>query len=412
MRSRPGSKEASPPAGFSRRRFLSVAAAAAGAVGFPVGAAGQEARPESSKALGPPPSELGQRSPFVSLKRDPHYAFWSYTPLGDLEGVITPSDLHYEVHHGGMPAIDPKTWTLTIHGMVERPLVLTLEDLKRFSSVSRLHFLECSANSPFSWDPGKPEDTAQTRVGLTSNSEWVGVPVATLLSEVGVQAAAKWAVAEGQDAVMMTRSVPIEKLRDDALVAYGQNGEPLRPAQGYPARLLVPGWEGNVNVKWLRRLELTDQPVMHKEETGHYTDPMPDGTVRQFTFVMECRSVITRPSGGQVLSGHGYYEIRGVAWSGRGRIRRVEVSTDGGRTWREATLDGPVVPKAHTRFRLPWVWEGSGAVLQSRATDETGYIQPTREQLVKVRGTASIYHYNGIQSWNVARDGRVTNVNA
>jgi sulfane dehydrogenase subunit SoxC len=290
--------------------------------------------------------------------------------------------------------------------------VLTLSELRRLPSISRIVFLECSANNPFSWDPGKPEHTAQYLVGLTSCSLWTGVPVKTLLREVGVRPGATWVLAEGADAPVMTRSIPIEKLMDDAMIAYGQNGEPLRPAQGFPARLLRPGWEGNTNVKWLRRLEFADQPFMHKEETGSYTDPMPDGKVRQFTFVMECRSVITQPSGGHALPARGFWEIRGLAWSGRGRITKVEVSTDAGKTWGAAALDQPVLAMAHTRFRFPWNWDGREAILESRATDESGYVQPTRQQLEAVRGKASVYHYNGIQRWRVGSDGKVTNSNA
>ena len=395
-----------------RRRFLARASAALGTLMASVPAFAQQAPPDSTKVQGQLPSELGGRSPFVALKRGPHFGFWSYTPLGDLDGMITPADLHFEVHHAGVSIIDPKSWTLTVSGLVDRPTVLTLADLLRMPSTSRIVFLECSANNPFAWTPGKPEDTAQSLAGLTSCSLWTGVAVSTILREVGVKPAAKWALAEGQDAAVMTRSIPIEKLMDDALIAYGQNSEPLRPAQGFPARLLLPGWEGNTNVKWLRRLELADGPFMHKEETASYTDPMPDGKSRQFTFVMDARSIITQPSGGHVLPGRGFVEIRGLAWSGRGKITAVDVSTDGGKTWGRAMLDGPVLAMAHTRFRFPWRWEGEEAVLESRAIDDTGDVQPTRQALVKVRGTASMYHYNGIQRWRVGRDGKVTNANA
>jgi len=373
--------------------------------------AGQEAPPDPTKVQGLPPGDAGgRRSPFVRLTREAGWTFWSYTPLGNIDGIITPSDLHYEVHHAGAAVVDPNRWTLTIHGMVERPIVLNLDDLRKFPSLSRIVFLECSGNSPVSWrGAGSPQDTVQNLVGLTSCSLWTGVAVSTLLREVGVKAGAKWALAEGSDAAVMTRSIPIEKLMSDAMVAYGQNGEPLRIAQGFPARLLLPGWEGNTNIKWLRRLELADAPFMHKEETGSYTDPMPDGKVRQFTFVIEARSIITSPSGGQTLLSPGFCEIRGLAWSGRGRINRVEVSTDGGGAWLPATLDEPVLPMAHTRFRFPWKWDGREVVIESRAIDETGYVQPTRAQLVKVRGTGSIYHFNGIQPWRVTPDGKVTN---
>jgi sulfane dehydrogenase subunit SoxC len=294
--------------------------------------------------------------------------------------------------------------------MVERPMLFTLDDLQRFPGVSRIMFLECSGNT--SWAKGPANATAQTLHGLTSTSDWTGVPVSTLLKEVGVLPQAKWALAEGSDSAVLTRSVPIEKLQDDALVAYGQNGEALRPEQGYPARLLLPGWEGNINVKWLRRLEFSDQPFETREETSKYTDPMPDGTSRQFTFYMEAKSTITWPTPAiGAMPARGPWEIRGIAWSGLGRITKVEVSTDGGSTWAAARLDEPVLPIAHTRFRFPWTWNGDEVTLQSRATDESGFVQPSREDLVKVRGDDSIYHYNGIQSWRIAASsGQITNV--
>jgi sulfane dehydrogenase subunit SoxC len=245
---------------------------------------------------------------------------------------------------------------------------------------------------------------------MTSCSEWTGVPLSVLLREAGVSAEARWLVAEGADACRMTRSVPLEKALDDTLVAYGQNGEALRPAQGYPLRLLIPGWEGNISIKWLRRLQLVDRPYMTREETSKYTDLMPNGEARQFTFAMDAKSVITRPSGGQRLDAPGFYQISGLAWSGRGRVRRVEVSTDGGRSWVEAQLQEPVLPLAHTRFRFDWTWDGSETTLASRCIDETGDVQPTRAVLVAVRGTQSSYHNNAIQGWRVRPDGAVENV--
>jgi len=298
-----------------------------------------------------------------------------------------------------------------VHGLVDRPTVFTLADLQRFPSVSRIMFLECSGNT--SWAEGPATSTAQSLHGLTSTSDWAGVAVKTLLTEVGVKSGAAWALAEGSDAAVMTRSVPLEKLLDDAIVAWGQNGEALRPEQGYPMRLLLPGWEGNINIKWLRRLELGDEPFMTREETSKYTDPMPDGTARQFTFLMEAKSTITWPTPAVgSLPGRGLLEIRGIAWSGRGKITRVEVSTDGGQSWGEARLEEPVLSIAHTRFRFPWSWAGGEAVLQSRAYDESGYVQPSRAQLIDARGTSSIYHYNGIQSWKIGAEGQVTNVYA
>ncbi len=364
---------------------------------------------DPTKVQGRPPNALGDRSAFEAPRRTPS-ASSSQSPLDLLNGMITPSDLHFERHHAGVPQIDPDRYTLTIHGLVDRPTVYTLNDLKRFPSVSRIMFLECSGNSGSGWAKGPATGTAQTLHGLTSTSNWTGVRVSTLLNEVGVQSGAAWALAEGEDAAVLSRSVPIDKLLDDAFIAYGQNGEALRPEQGYPARLLLPGWEGNINVKWLRRLKFGDQPFQTREETSKYTDPLPDSSARQFTFAMEAKSTITWPTPQiRVMPGLGPWEIRGIAWSGRGRITRVEVSTDGGKNWTDSRLVEPVLPIAHTRFLAPWNWDGAEATLMSRATDETGYVQPTRDQLVAVRGTGSIYHYNGQQNWRVATDGTITN---
>jgi sulfane dehydrogenase subunit SoxC len=281
--------------------------------------------------------------------------------------------------------------------------------LKRFPAISRLMMLECSGNGLTEWS--KPTlKTVQGTHGLTSTSEWVGVPLSTILNEVGVKPGAKWLLAEGGDAAVMTRSIPLEKAMRDCLLAYGQNGEAIRPEQGYPVRLFVPGYEGNISIKWLRRIEVADAPFMTREETSKYTDLLPDGTALQFSFLMEAKSVITYPSGEMLLRQPGTYEISGLAWSGRGKIAKVEVSTDGGRNWRAATLHGPVLPICHTRFTLPWEWDGKEAILQSRCTDETGYVQPTIGQLIKERGTSSVYHLNGIQSWKVGAGGEVTNV--
>ena len=364
---------------------------------------------DPTKVQGRPASELGDRSSFEAPRRVPS-ATSSLSPLDLLNGIITPSDVHYERHHAGVPLIDPRRYTLTLHGMVDRQTVLTLDDLKRFPSMSRIMFLECSGNSGAGWTKGPPTGTAQTLHGLTSTSDWTGVLVSTLMNEVAVQPGVKWVLAEGEDAAVLSRSVPIDKILDDAFIAYGQNGEALRPEQGYPARLMLPGWEGNINVKWLRRLKFGDQPFETREETSKYTDPMPDGSARQFTFAMEAKSTITWPTARiGVMPAQGPWEIRGIAWSGRGRITRVEVSTDGGQTWADARLVDPVLPIAHTRFLLPWTWSGAEAILTSRATDETGYVQPSRQDLVSVRGTGSVYHYNGQQNWRVAADGTITN---
>lgn len=339
-----------------------------------------------------------------------HQSSWSFTPLQDMQGFITPNGLVYERDHAGVPDIDPAEHRLMVHGLVENPRIFTMEDLMRFPAVSKVHFLECSGNTLTEW--AKPTGkTVQRTHGLVSCCVWTGVPASLLLNELGVKPGAKWVLAEGADAAAMDRSIPLWKMLDDAIIAYAQNGEMLRPEQGYPLRLILPGFEGNMNIKWLRRLEVGDKPWMTREETSKYTDLMPDGKARMFTFVMETKSVIVSPSAGQTLH-RGPTEIRGMAWSGRGRISRVDVSVDGGKNWQRARLDEPVLDKSIVYFRLPWRWNGNAAILQSRAIDETGYVQPTREQLVAARGLHSVYHYNAIQSWGVQDDGEVTNVHA
>jgi sulfane dehydrogenase subunit SoxC len=357
------------------------------------------------------PDDLGGRSPFEEPRRlveSPLPSSYSLTPLQDLDGIITPSDLHYERHHAGVPSLDPERYALLIHGMVERPTVFTLRDLKRFPARSRLHFLECSGNGYRGYAGLRPELTPQEIDGLTSTSEWTGVPLATLFDEVGLKPGATWFLAEASDAAVYARSIPVEKAWDDALIAYGQNGEALRPEQGYPARLLVPGWEGSANVKWLRRIEVADRPFMTREETSKYTDPLGNGTARQFSFVMDGKSIITSPAFPRVLPERGFWEITGIAWSGRGRVTSVEVSADGGGSWTRAELQEPVLPKCHTRFRCSWTWDGREALLMSRAIDETGYVQPTLAQMRAARGPGSYYHHNNIRAWRVHRDGRVT----
>src|SRR5271154_5953637 len=333
---------------------------------------------------------------------------FSLTPLQDLHGIITPNGLHYERHHAGVPTIDPSEHRLMVHGLVERPLIFSMEDVTRFPSVSRIHFLECSGNTQ-NWGAPKAELTAQDTHGLLSCCEWTGVLLSTVLAEAGVKPEAKWMLAEGADAASMTRSIPIEKALDDALLAYAQNGERLRPEQGYPLRLLLPGYEGNTSVKWLRRLKVGAEPFQTREETSKYSLLMPDGTAQQFNLVMEAKSVITFPSGGQRLTAPGFYEISGLAWSGVGKVARVEVSTDGGASWRDTALQEPIMTKCLTRFRLPWSWEGGEAVIASRVTDSSGYVQPSREALLKQRDVRSYYHNNAIQSWRVASSGAVTN---
>lgn len=391
----------------SRRWFLRAAAAVSSAV---VAACRTTPAPAPSM-LGAPVRRYGERSPFEKSARTLSQRTYaeeasSRTPLQDLHGTITPSSLHFERHHAGVPSIDPSQHELLVHGLVDRPLIFTMDELKRLPSISRIYFLECSGNGGTGWRP-VPQPSAQAANGLTSCSEWTGVPLALLFKEAGVQPAGRWFIAEGADACRMARSIPIEKAWDDALVAYAQNGEALRPEQGYPIRLLLPGWEGNASVKWLRRLKVVDEPYMTREETSKYTDLMPDGTARQFTFVMEAKSLITRPSAGQKLLGPGFYEITGIAWSGQGAIARVEVSADGGATWTDATLQGAVLPKAHTRFTLPWRWDGRETVLAARCTDDTGYVQPSRAALVAERGLNSNYHCNVIQGWRVHEDGTI-----
>ncbi|MEI7294725.1 sulfite dehydrogenase [Paraburkholderia tropica] len=338
----------------------------------------------------------------------------SLTPLADLHGTLTPNGLVYERHHGGVADIDPDAHRLAVHGLVTEPKLFTMDDLLRLPSESRIHFMECSGNTASEWK-GPSGLPLQLTHGLLSCCEWTGVRLSTLLEAVGGStpaapgASPRWILAEGADAAAMTRSLPLDAILDRALVVYAQNGERLRPENGYPLRLIVPGYEGNTHVKWLRRLKVVDGPLETREETSKYTGLLPDGRARQFAFEMDAKSVITRPSPGQRLTRHGYYPVVGLAWSGRGTIRGVEVSTDGGINWQSARLEAPVRDRALTRFTFDWTWQGGPATLLSRATDSTGYVQPTREALVAARGLNSYYHYNGIQSWRVGADGSVAN---
>lgn len=357
---------------------------------------------DPTKKLGPLPGEVGTRSPFEKLQKKPSDTS-SRTPLQDLYGTITPSDLHYERHHGGVPAIDPEKYELLIHGMVKKPMVFKLRDLKRFPSVSRTLFLECSGN----YRGNKEELSPQEICGLTSQSEWTGVMLSTLFREVGVDPRATWFLAEGSDAAVMTRSIPMHKGWEDTMLAYAQNGEAIRPEQGYPARLVLPGWEGNTCVKWIRRIEISDQPFMTREETSKYTEPIGGGKIRQFSFVMDARSIITYPAYPNPVE-KGWIEIRGIAWSGRGKIVHVEVSINDGKSWRAAELQEPVLDKAHTGFRYLWHWNGEETAIMSRAVDETGYVQPTLKQLSDARGgNTGGYHFNPVTAWIIKRDGRV-----
>src|SRR5437667_5580212 len=395
-----------------RRRFLRLGAIFSGAL-----TACRPTRPveqaEPSR-LGGPLSSYGERSPSEKVARLPGFTRnpeigSSRTPLQDSYGILTPSSLHFERHHSGVPHIDPAAHRLLIHGMVERPLLLTMQDIRRLPAVSRIYFIECAGNGGSEWGPKTAPD-AQKAHGLASCSEWTGVPLSILLAEAGVKSGASWIVAEGADACHMQRSIPLKKALDDVLVAFGQNGEAIRPEQGYPMRLVIPGWEGNTNVKWLRRIKVVEQPYMTKDETSKYTDLLADGTARQFTFEMDAKSLITYPSGGQKLAAPGFCEITGLAWSGRGRIERVQGSADGGKSWQNARIDEPRLRMAFSRFRLPWKWDGQEARLQSRCTDETGYVQPTREALIEARGANSNYHNNCITTWKISAEGGVRNV--
>ena len=404
---------------LSRRDLLTGAAGVLGGVvlaGLPLPLDGQQAAParpvvppDATKLQGAPTSPLGARSAFEAPSRAPYgeTVGSSLTPLQDLTGNITPSDLHFERHHAGIPALDPDRHTLTIHGLVKRPLTFTVDELKRFPQVVRTYFIECAGNGRGAYRDPKPDMTPQKVAGMVSTSEWTGVPLATLFREAGVKPEAKWFLAEGGDACLLTRSVPIEKAWDDAMIVWAQNGEPLRPAQGYPLRLLLPGWEGNICVKWIRRLELGTQPWMTRWETSKYTDPLPNGTARIFTFEMDAKSIITSPAHPDTIKERGWRPVNGLAWSGRGRITRVEISTDGGTTWHDAELLGTAFPKSTVRFQYMWEWAGRASVLLSRATDDAGFVQPTRTALVAERGLGTDYHFNQIVGWKVEKSGRV-----
>ena len=395
----------------SRRWFLRTGAAFGAALGA--------LHPDRARAAdvpatpGAPVSSYGARSRFVSAVRVPGnsrtpQATVSYTPLADLYGTLTPSSLHFERHHAGVPELDPATHALMVHGMVDRPLTFTVDELKRLPSVTRTIFIECSGNTSSEWRGANAGDVQRSH-GLTSCSEWTGVALSTLLRACGVQSGAAWLLAEGGDAARVARSIPIDKAMRDVIVAYAQNGEPLRPEQGFPLRLIVPGFEGITHIKWIHRIKALDVPAMTRWETARYTDLLADGRARQFTFEMDAKSVITSPSPGRPLPGAGLYEVTGLAWSGRGAVARVDVTVDGGRSWTAATIVSPALPQAHTRFRWAWRWDGTEAMLASRVTDDTGYMQPTLPDLVKARGVNSGYHNNAIQPWHVAPSGIVTN---
>jgi sulfane dehydrogenase subunit SoxC len=341
------------------------------------------------------------------------------TPHHLLQGTATPNPLHFTISHMGNPDIDPRQHKLAIHGLVKRPLLFTLDALERYPLVSRFTFVECGGNSAPLFSPEPIQANVQALHGLSSCAEWTGVKLSTLLEETGVDPKARWVVAEGADAPHLSRSVPLAKILDDAMVALYQNGERIMPGQGYPMRMLLPGWEGNMNVKWLRRLELTALPGMSYYESRTYTPILPNGKAYRFYFVNEVKSFITRPSFGYAMQGRGFYEISGIAYSGNGRITKVQVSADGGKSWAEAALQEPAMAKTFTRFRIPWQWDGGPAVLLSRAWDDTGEAQPTRAEIIAHRGQGSrvvpptafiSQHYNGPTTWAIDANGGVRHV--
>ena len=417
-----------------RRDFIrgAFAAAAAGLATAPMARAQSAAPaadgdpnilnlPEHATGLGQPVATDGYGKPSkwesnVQRRRSPGLtqttqASVSFAPLQSLFGIVTPSGLHFERHHQGWWDIDPSKHRFMINGMVKNAKVFTMDEIMRLPSVSRFHFIECGANSGMEWG-NVAVPTVQYTHGMLSCSEFTGVPLITLLELAGADLKnGKFVLAEGGDGSSMTRTIPMSLVTSgEVLVAYGQNGEMPRPENGYPLRLVVPGVQGVSWVKYLRRVEVGDQPWNTKDETVHYVDLMPDGKHRQYSSIQECKSVVTTPSGGQLLLDKGFYNISGLAWSGRGKIQRVDVSADGGRNWRTARLEAPVMSKSLTRFSIDWVWDGKPAIIQSRAMDETGYVQPNYRQLRGVRGTRSIYHNNAIQSWLVEESGEVKNV--
>ncbi len=406
-----------------RRALLvrSAAVAALGMAGLEGGRANAAALavPDSMRAMGRalPENEYGLPSKYEAhvkrrrsdvLVNKQNFSDWSMTPLHQQLGTVTPNGLIYERHHNGVPDINPDQHRFAIHGMVRQPLVFTMADLMKYPSVSRFQFMECSGNGLTDWLKASSKTVQQTH-GLLSCAQWTGIPVATLLQEAGVLPSAKWVLVEGADGAAHARSIPMQKMLDDALIVYAANGEMLRPENGYPLRLFIPGWEGNVSIKWMRRMKVGDQPWHLRSETARYTDPMPDGKWRQFSFEMEAKSVVTSPSGGMTVR-PGPMEIVGFAWSGKGTIKAVDVTVDGGRTWREAVLEEPVLDKCLTRFRMRWDWDGSPATIASRTVDSTGYVQPTVEEIKRVRAiTGFVQHHNGVFPWSIAASGEVKN---
>jgi sulfane dehydrogenase subunit SoxC len=414
--------ELPPPNGdvVTRRRLLAASAGAAGAA-----AAGRALADSLAdvppREPGAPLSGRSERSKYVKLSRipeagpgvrhvDPYDAINSKTPQGKLVGTITPTDLHYERSHSGVPDLDPAKHRLLIHGMTKKALVLTVDDIMAMPSVSRIHFIECTGNGWENWKKADETLTVQNTHGLVSTNEWTGVPLRFLIDLVGVDRNSTWMLAEGGDAAGVDRSIPLtDEIMDEAFVAYGQNDEPLRPAHGFPIRLVMPGFEGNLNIKWLRRLKFGDRPWMTRWETDRYTQLLPDGKARQFQLRMETNSVITSPSGMMEIK-PGYNRITGFAWSGHGKIAKVEVSTDDGKAWKEAQLTGPVLPRAQARFQMDWDWDGKPTRIVSRSTDDHWNVQPDRKTFIDQMGTNALFHYNAQQTWSIDAAGRVRNV--
>lgn len=413
---------------LSRRRFLGTAGVAgAGILASSIPAKAEAGKPDPlitevqdwNRYLGEGVDKrpYGSPSPHEKhvIRRDVSWLTASpessvnFTPLHELDGIITPSGLCFERHHAGIADIEPSKHRLMIHGMVDTPLVFSMDDIKRMPRRNVVHFLECAANSGMEWR-GAQLNGCQFTHGMVHNVMYTGVPLRTFLNEAGLKPKAKWLMLEGADASGMNRSVPLEKALDDVMLAFAMNGEALRPEQGYPLRAVIPGWEGNMWVKWLRRIEVGDMPWQAREETSKYTDLLADGRSRRFTFYMDAKSVVTNPSPQAPLKSRGRNVLSGLAWSGRGTIRRVDVSIDGGRNWQTARLDGPVLEKSLTRFYVDFDWNGQEMLIQSRAMDSTGYVQPTKDELRKVRGVNSIYHNNGIQTWHVRPNGETENV--
>jgi len=411
----------------SRRSFLSGALAAGGAIAGASMARAEAAPEKAITEVQPWRTFLGDgvdaRPYGVPSEHEKHVVRrgveWltadnvssiNFTPIHELDGIITPNGVCFERHHGGTAHVDPAEHRLMINGLVDKELVFTMQDLLRFPRENHVYFLECAANSGMEW-AGAQLNGVQFTHGMIHNVMYTGVPLRLLLEEAGLKPNGKWLLAEGADASGMTRSIPMEKALDDCLVAWKMNGEALRPEQGYPLRLVVPGWEGNMWIKWLRCLEVGDEPWHHREETSKYTDLLANGQARRFTWEMDAKSVITTPSPqAPITHGKGWTVVSGFAWSGRGTIPRVDVTLDGGKNWHQARISGPSFTKSMHRFYFEFEWDGKPLLLQSRAHDSTGYVQPTKNQLREIRGENSIYHNNAIHTWYVNEQGIAENV--